>query len=297
MYPSFSAKAAGMAGLTAESTIDLAARGGFTGVDLLIRDLVQAGADPAAIRDRMDQQGLIGGAWHLPVRWRGDEETFRRDLAELPALARVAALLGLTRTGTAVLAETPDRPRPGQDSTAFLAEVQAMHVRRLGAIAQILGDHGTRLGLEVVGVQSFRTGNGLPVYQRLADLTPLLETLWDQFRNVGILLDAFHLYAADESIEVGLAHGVDRIVWVHVADLPADAGPDRDRIQDGDRGLPGENGVVPLKAVLARLQQSGYDGPVTVESMTGCRSLEGCSAVEAAQKLGAALQSVWPDET
>ena len=294
MFTSFSARAIGLSDLSASATIDLAAEGGFAGVDFLVRDLVRDGSDPASLRDQMDRRGLIGGAWHLPVAWRGDEPTFRADLAELPELAAVAARLGLTRTGTAVLTETPARPAEDADPAAYLGDVARMHVRRLGQIARILADHGSRLGLEVVGVRSFRTGRGLPFVTRLADLDPTLGAVWDESANLGLLLDAFHLYAADEAIDAGLARGVDRIVWVHVADLPADAGPDRDRIVDGDRGLPGENGAVDVTSFLQRLKDEGYDGPVTVEAMSGCRSLAGLDPAAMARKVGAAVRAVWP---
>lgn len=296
MFTSLSAHAVGLSRLSAEETIDLASEGGFAGVDLLVRDLVRAGADPSALRDRMARRGLIGGAWHLPVAWRGDEQAFLRDLAELPRHAAVAAELGMSRTGTALLAETPGRPESEADRDAYLADVEAMHVRRLGRIARVLDDHGIRLGLEAVGVRSFRTGRGLPFVTRLADLGPILDALRGVATNVGIVLDAFHLYAADEPIEAGLAWGIDRIAWVHVADLPPGAPPDRDAIVDGDRGLPGENGAVDVAAFLERLKAEGYDGPVTVEPMAGCRSLEGLEPAALARKVGAALRSVWPED-
>ncbi|WP_435019379.1 sugar phosphate isomerase/epimerase family protein [Tundrisphaera sp. TA3] len=294
MYRSFSAKAVGLAHLPAEAAIDLAHEGGFQGVDLLVGDLVKAGSDPRAIRDRIAERGLIPGAWHLPVDWRGDEPAFLRDLAELPRYAAAAAEIGLLRTGTAVLVETPQRPETEEGRAAHLAEVAAMHVRRLGQIARILDDHGIRIGLEVVGVRSFPTGRGIPFITRLADLDPTLEGIWDEASNLGILLDAFHLYAADEPVEAGLARGIGRVAWVHVADLPADVGPDRDRIIDGDRGLPGENGAVDVAGFLRRLKDEGYDGPVTVEPMPRCRSLAGLQPIEVARKVGQALNAAWP---
>ena len=75
----------------------------------------------------------------------------------------------------------------------------------------------------MIGVASFRTGRGLPFITRLADLGQLLDSLRDEAPNVGIVLDGWHLYAAGESVEAGLAWGVERVVWIHVADLPAAA--------------------------------------------------------------------------
>ena len=287
MFSSFNARAVGLAGLSASETVDLAADAGFEGVDLMVRDIVQAGDDPAAVRARMDRLGLRGGAFPMPVEWRGDEAAFRRDLADLPRLAAAAATLGLTCTGTWVMPETPG---PLDDRR----EVAALHVRRVGAIARVLGDRGIRVGLEVIGVESSRSGRGTPFVTRLADLDRELGAIWTEAENLGILLDAFHLYAAGESIEAGLAWGVDRVVWAHVADLPASAPDDRSIVVDSDRGLPGENGVVDVRGFLARLAREGYEGPVTVEPMADCRSLAGLGAYDVARRVNAALTDAWP---
>ncbi len=165
----------------------------------------------------------------MPVDWRGDSATFERDLARLPSLAENAACLGLMRTATWVLPEVPAH----QDAHA----VVAFHVERIGRIARVLHGYGIRLGLEVVS--ALREGRGEPFVARMADLDPVLGALWDEAPNLGVLLDAFHLYAAGEAIEAGLAWGVERVVWVHVADLPATATGERTAIRDADRGLPG----------------------------------------------------------
>ncbi|MBX6315508.1 MAG: sugar phosphate isomerase/epimerase [Isosphaeraceae bacterium] len=286
MFPSFNARALGL-DLSAEATIDLAAAAGFRGVDLLVRDLVDTGRDPAALRRRMEDRGLIGGAWPLPVRWRGDAATFRHDSERLPRYAEAAAVLGLRRTGTWVLpaAEGP------------LAQIEALHEERLSTIARILADHGTRLGLEVIGVASSWSGQGTPFLHRMGD--PAFAHLLCKIRavvpDVGVLVDAFHLYAAGEGIETGLAWGVESIVWVHVADLPAGSDGNRAAIRDEDRGLPGEHGAVACHPLLASLSRLGYDGPVTAEPQPGCRSLAGLGPEAAARKVARALAAIWPE--
>ncbi|MFO0908495.1 MAG: TIM barrel protein [Isosphaeraceae bacterium] len=112
--------------------------------------------------------------------------------------------------------------------------------------------------------------------------------------NVGVLLDGFHLHAAGEPIEHGLAWGVDRVVWVHVADLPPGAPVDRARIVDAERGLPGAHEAVGTAQLLDRLARSGYDGPVTPEPMAGCLSLRGMSADKAVELVAEAMRSIWP---
>jgi len=294
VFSSLNARALGL-DLSPDETIDLAFRHGFGGVDLLVRDLVDSGADALALRRRMDDHGLQGGAWPLPVHWRGSVEEYERDLARLPRLAETAAVLGLMRTCTWVMPETPASVAHLPDVEARREATARLHVERVGAIARALDAHGVRLGLEVIGVASFRKGVGDPFVTRLADLDARLGPLWREAPNLGVLVDGFHLYAAGEPPEAGLAWGAGRVVWVHVADLPKGAPANREAIRDQDRGLPGENPVVETGRLLQTLQDAGYEGPVTPEPMPGCRSLAGLTPVEAVVKVALALRSVWPD--
>jgi sugar phosphate isomerase/epimerase len=181
------------------------------------------------------------------------------------------------------------------ETSESLELAAARHVRRLGAIARVLGRFGVRLGLEVIGVASFRSGRGLPFITRLADLGPLLDSLRRVAPSVGVVIDGWHLYAAGEPVEAGLAWGVDAVVWTHVADLPRESGRDPAAMNDNDRGLPGENGAIDCKALLQQLASAGYDGPVTAEPMPGCRTLARRNQPEAvAYQVAQALRSVWP---
>ncbi len=152
MYASSNARAVELT-LSAEAMIDLAAATWFRGVDLLIRDLAAARDDPRALARRRDDLGLRGGAWPLPVAWRGDAARFARNLERLPRLAE-AAVLGLSRTGTWVLPETPERPETEAGRATHVAATVAFHLERLGSIARTLAGFGHRLGLEVIGVAS-----------------------------------------------------------------------------------------------------------------------------------------------
>jgi sugar phosphate isomerase/epimerase len=294
MYACFNARASGL-DLTAETTLELAAAAGFTGVDLMVRDLVDSGADPRVVRARMDDLGLRGGAWPLPVAWRGEAEPFVRDLERLPRNAEAAVVLGLTRTGTWVMPETPGRPAPGETSATYLERVERLHVERLGAIARVLDGQGVQFGLEVIGVESSRNGAGLPFITRLADLGGLLERVSAEAPNVGPLIDSFHLYAAGEEVDAALAWGGQRVVWVHLADLPSTAGTERREMKEEDRGLPGEHGSIANLELLEKLARSGYDGPVIAEPMVGWLRRSGLDPREVAYHVAAALRSVWPD--
>lgn len=294
LCPSFNARAVGL-DLAAEQSVDLASACGFAGVDLMVRDLVDRGSDPRAIRRRMDDQGLRGGAWPLAITWRDTPEpVFERDLVRLERYAEAAAILGLNRTGTWV---EPEAPRIGDLGPETSLEIAFdRHLHRLGAIARVLGRHGIRLGLEVIGVESSRTGRGPVFIARMGEprFGRLLECLSRSGPTVGLLLDAWHLYAAGEGLETALTWGVDRLVWVHLADLPTHERADRSTMDDARRGLPGDNGAIDCRRILERLAREGYDGPVTAEPLANHPDLIGASPFEVASRTFRALQRVWP---
>jgi sugar phosphate isomerase/epimerase len=259
MFCCFNARALGLS-MTATRTVEIAARAGFGGVDLLVRDLLALGEDPRDLRRRMDAAGLRGGAWPLPVDWRGDPDRFRDDLAALPRYAEAAARLGLSGSGTWI---RPER-RVGSTHDHDLA----WHLDRLGAIAEVLSDHGQSLGLEIIGVRSSRPGLDEPFLASYHTLTTILNPLRERSTNVGVLLDLFHVHAAGDELATLLANPeFGPITWVHVADLPAGHDGDLATIRDEIRGLPGESGLVPLADGLQRLARASFVGPVTVEPL------------------------------
>jgi sugar phosphate isomerase/epimerase len=312
VYSSFQARALGL-NLSARESIELAADAGFDAVDLLVRDLVDRGEDPSELRLRMEDLGLKGGAWPLPVDWRTrDRDRFRSDLERLPVLAEVAAGLGLRRTGTWIYPELdpawldlggPTGPRVPHDE-ALSERALDWVASWLEPIVEILARSGIQLGIEWIGVPSFRTGWQLPFVHSLRD--PRLRRLVKHLnaghsgagsRPVGLLYDAFHVYAAGDWDAPERAWAEREAVWVHVADLPAGTpAQGAPEIRDDDRGLPGDSGLVPVAEFLERLRAAGYDGPVTPEPLSNCRRLQPLSAAERARVARAALRSVWPGE-
>ena len=303
MFASYNPRALGIAQAARES-IAMARGAGFEGVDLLILDLIEAGERPAELRRLMDDLGLRAGAFPLPIQWRDRAEVdFRRDLDALPRLAEAASVIGLLRTGTWIF---PTIPAPetlpghlasGDPESRLLGFVED----RLGRIVEVLAGFEIRLGIEVIGVESFRAPGRPPFFCRLGDerLDGLIERLNRPHSGepIGLLVDSFHLAAAGESADVGVSRGVDQVVWVHAAGLPADFRGDRAAILDHDRGLPGTDGDPNLPKLLGLLSSSDYDGPVTPEPMGTCRELAGLSPRDRADRTRAALRSVWPSET
>ncbi len=295
MYGCWSARGVGL-DLPAEESIEIAAKAGFEGVDLLVRDVLDSGADVDELRRKMDDLGLRGGGWTLPMNWKNEQSAFEADLKRLPRCAEVAARLGLYKTGTWVRFESEPVDDDVRASTAardrVVAETTAWQIDRLGRIARILGDHGSRLGLEIIGSRSERSGRGVPLVGTYAELLRRFGELREDHANIGILVDAYHLFAAGERAEDALAWGVSSVVWVHLAD-PANL--DRTSMRDIERALPGDSNENLCRQVLVELARQGYAGPVTAEPLAHCRSLKSLDPLQQALRTRASLQRVWPD--
>ena len=293
MYSSFNARALGLK-LSTDETLLLAHDHGFDGVDIMVRDAIEQGVDFDALKLKMDDLDLHAGAFPLPFDWRGDDASFAEGLQVLALCARAANCLGIQRTGTWVLPEVPER-FASNDARSSYERTLDFHAERLSQIAGILDDLGIRLGLEVIGVASSRSGRFPAFIYRLDGLEPLIDRL-NVHANIGAIVDAWHLYADDEPIANAFFHGVKKIVWAHVADLPFGAELSRAAMIDSVRGLPGEHGAIDAKSLLRVLYERGYGGPVTAEPLGNCRSLTGLSPTAVARKTAESLRSVWPED-
>jgi sugar phosphate isomerase/epimerase len=81
--------------------------------------------------------------------------------------------------------------------------------------------------------------------------------------NVGVLFDVWHHYTAHGTVEDLDRLNTGNVFVVHVNDAPA--GLEIDEQIDNQRLLPMESGVIPAPAMIAKLAQIGYTGPVIAE--------------------------------
>ena len=252
MYKTLSPGAIGIRGLSLADSLDLAARTGFAGLDFSITEAANLADDIGAegVKALFDEAGIRFGAWGLPVQWQG--ESWRDDLAQLPRYAALAAELGADRCSTWC--------PPSSDTRAF-DDNFAWHVARFQPIAQVLEAHGIRFGIEFIGPQSLRPPQKHAFIYDMEGMLELFDSLGTG--NMGLLLDAWHLYTSGGAVDdLDKISNAD-IVNVHVNDAPSGLGM-ADYI-DNDRRLPCETGVLPLQGFMRKLMALGYDGPVTPE--------------------------------
>lgn len=275
MYKTLSPGAIGIRGLGLSESIELAKATGFAGLDFSIQEAAELGA--GAAQALFDEAGIKYGAWGLPVRWQADE--WRDDLAELPRYAAVAAEMGADRVSTWC--------PPSSEERAF-DENFAWHLERFKAIAEVLNEHGMRFGIEFIGPQSLRPPDKHSFIYTMEGMLELAAAIGTG--NVGLLLDAWHLYTSGGALDdLDKISNAD-IVNVHVNDAPE--GLTMAEYNDHDRRLPCETGVIDLAGFMGKLAALGYDGPVTPEPFSArVNAIE--DSLEAATVTAESMDELW----
>jgi sugar phosphate isomerase/epimerase len=236
--------------LAQDRFVALAADAGFPAADVDLEYAVIHGT--AALADLHKNRKVQFGGWGLPFDWRGDESTQKEGLNRLSRHAKAASDLGIDSCATWIL---PSADLPFLENWKF-------HVQRLGPVAKVLADHGLRFGMEFVAPYHLRRWKK---HEFVFTPGAMLELAADVGKNVGLLVDTYHIHCAAEPLSFLTELPASSIVLVHIND--AAPGP-IDELNDGKRLYPGD-GVIDLAAFLKALKSTGYDGPVSVEILNG----------------------------
>lgn len=253
MFKNLSSGAIGIRNVPLPDAIDLAKRSRFEGVHFDIREAA-ALVDKEGIQyvqNLFESRGILPGSWSLPVAWRDDEQ-WEQDLEKLPRLAAVGRDLRCPRVNTWC--------PPSSDEREYDANFQ-WHVARFRPIAEVLKEFDCRLGIEFIGPKTSRVRRQYEFIYTMEGMMELAEAIGTG--NVGLLLDAWHLYTSGGSVSDLDQITADDIVVVHVNDAPP--GIPRDEQIDNVRQLPMETGVIDLPGFMQKLKALGYDGPVMPE--------------------------------
>lgn len=261
------------------------ARAGYQAIDLPVRDLFEQAEPADDVRKIIDAQSLLLGASPFPYDWRGgDERAFQAMLSKLQALLEYAQRLGVQRFYTRVSESMPEG--------CTRSETLAWHRDRIDRLASLIQKFDLCLGLETVGVETFRQGRP-PLMANLKSVRTDLSELFETHKNLGLLVDVFHLHAANESLADALGPLQNRIVGVHVADLPVAI--HRNEILDHVRALPGTSNAVPIRENLKELKNLNCRAPVMVETIRPPQQFKGLNFAECVLLTHESLLSVWPE--
>ncbi len=271
MYKSLNGPAIGIK-LPLPGLIALARSTGFAGVDFDIREAVK-------VPDVKAMFGTIRPAqWGLPVN--GTQNEWSVDLTELAACAKLAASLGAPRCATWV---------PSWSDSRDLASNIAFHIERLTPVARVLADHGCSLGLEFLGPATlFNTHK----YAFIHAMGPMIDMARRIGPNVGLLLDAWHLFTSGGTLSDLAKLKASNIVHVHINDAPK--GVPFDQVSDQVRFLPLETGVLDLAGFMRVLAKLGYDGPITTEPFNArLNAIAVTNPGAAAREVSAVMDRLW----
>jgi len=266
---------------TFPEAMDLAVRHGFEAVDPDAKYFSQlSDLQIGDLLDQMKAKGLRLGPAGLPVDFRKDDATFYAGLKALPETCKALQRAGVWRVSTYILSF--DR------NLSYLQNFRS-HAYRLRACAQIMKDHGQKLGLEYLGPMTLWRRERHAFIHSLGETRELIAAIGTG--NVGIQLDSWHWFTADETEADLLALRNEDIITVDLNDAPQ--GIALDQQIDSARELPAATGVIPIKVFLDALRKIEYDGPVHAEPFNAAlRSLpreEACAAAAAAMKKAFAL--------
>jgi sugar phosphate isomerase/epimerase len=257
-------------------SVELAARYGFESVHASLSEVAELGLEHA--RRLLDRAGVRAAAFRFPFDYALPEPEFRQALTRLPEQCELAQALGSTRTAYWV--------RPFHDELDFERNY-AFHLDRLGRLAATIAPYGIRMGLEFIGPKTLLAGRAHTFIRTMDGMLKLCRDVGSG--NLGLLLDAYHLYTSHGSIADLARLSDDDIVEVHINDAPA--GVPVDEQLDLVRALPGETGVIDLVGFLRGLDAIGYSGPVVVEPFS--ERLNALPAEDAVRVTAQALDAVW----
>jgi len=236
-----------------QQALDYAAKYGFDSITPGLGEFENKSS--AEIRDwveTMKAKGIRYSSSGLPVLFHRDQEQFQKGLARLPKQANLLRQLGAKRTVTWIM--------PGHNELTYLKNFEK-HKKRLREVAKVLRDSNIRLGLEFVGPKTSRLRFRFPFICTQLGMTELVEEI--DTGNVGLLMDSWHWYTSNGTVDELLQLSNKDIIHVHVNDAPAGI-PTYQQV-DVRRRLPVTTAVIDLKGFINALVKIGYDGPVECE--------------------------------
>lgn len=183
----------------------------------------------------------INSIEHITFR---NAEAYQRIKSECEELSSIAAAIDCPYV-VVVPGKLPER---AVSRDQIMAESSAV----LDELCDIAARHQVALGFEFLG----QTECSVPTLDLAADIVRKVNR-----ENVGLVLDAFHFYAGNSTVEMIDALDATKLFIFHIddaEDLP------REHLTDAHRLLPGL-GILPLQEIIAAFRRIGYDANASVE--------------------------------
>jgi sugar phosphate isomerase/epimerase len=235
-------------------TIDYAIKYGYEAVSPFTQEVMNSYSEGQLNETiaRMKEHKLSYDSTNIPVDFRRDKTRFNDDFKGLRKFCETMEKQGATRMNTWIISS---------HSELTYNENMKQHAYRLGECARVMKDYGIRLGLEYLGMRTLMIGARYPFIGSMKEGKELIGEIGES--NVGFVLDSFHWYNANDTLDDIRTLKPEDIITCDIND--ARAGFKREEQTDGKRELPMATGVIPIKDYLQGIIDIGYDGPMRTE--------------------------------
>lgn len=236
-----------------QEAIDYAIQYGYEAVTPYINEVKNY--SPGQLDELLAKMEINNLSWdsvNVPVEYRRSKNQFNEEFKGLRSFTETMEKIGATRINTWIISTHPD---------LTYNENMRQHAYRLGECARVMKDHGIRFGLEYLGMRTLMTAQKYPFIGSMKEGKELIAEIGES--NVGFVLDSFHWYCADDTIEDIRTLTSEDIITVDLND--AREGFTRISQQDGKRELPLATGIINIKDFLQGLIDIDYGGPVRTE--------------------------------
>jgi sugar phosphate isomerase/epimerase len=201
---------------------------------------------------KMKENGITYDSTNIPVEFRRHKSRFNDDFKGLRRFCQTMEKQGAARMNTWIISS---------HNELTYNENMKQHAYRLGECAKVMKDHGIRFGLEYLGMRTMMTQNRYPFIGSMKEGKELISEIGES--NVGFVLDTFHWYCANDTLDDIRTLQPEDVVVVDLND--ARLGFTRETQWDGKRELPMATGVINTKDFLQGIIDIGYEGPVRAE--------------------------------
>ena len=255
-------------------TLDYAIKYGYEAISPYTQEVMKnySAGQLNEILAKMKAHHISYDSINIPVEYRLSKTRFNEDFRGLSKFCQTMEKQGAGRINTWIISS--------HDELTY-NENMRQHAYRLGECAKVMKDHGVKLGLEYLGMRTLVSKNRYPFISSMKEGKELIAAIGES--NVGFVLDTFHWYCANDTLEDIRTLKPEDIITVDLND--AREGFSRVEQVDGKRELPMATGVINIKDFLQGLVDIGYDGPVRTEPFNqALNELENDAALKANMK-------------
>ena len=183
----------------------------------------------------------INSIEHITFRDAPAYDLIKKECEELSSIAAAA--------GCPCIVVVPGPlPKGGASRESVISE----SISVLTELCEISAAHGVSLAFEFLG----QTDCSVPTLDLASDIVREVNR-----KDLGLVIDSFHFYAGNSSLEMIEALDPDLIQIFHIND--AEDRP-REQLEDRHRLLPGL-GILPLRQMISAFRKIGYDKVASVE--------------------------------